>query len=180
MHVVDDVATVHEDRRRSRRAKRHVEHRPVLGDVDAIAAEHLLDPFVEASGSGEREQSVERFAPHAVLRVVHVEPGRLRHESRAARRVGLEQGSQVNRSHFLGVGGEVTPFGKRGERCGGGRHRGRGSHGESLRRKLVRFFGAAAPTYTHELRAAQTSLPRDTAVPATEPSANFGPSGTAS
>ena len=104
MHVVDDVPPVDDDRRRSRRAQRDVQHRPVLGDVDAIATEHRRDPIVAAcalAASANSRSSVS--SGDAMLRVVEVEPGRLGDEPLARDRVGREQRSQMNRAHLVGV-----------------------------------------------------------------------------
>ena len=48
-----DVLAVDHDRRAARRAQRHVQHRPVLGDVDLLAAEHRVDAFAQAALLGQ-------------------------------------------------------------------------------------------------------------------------------
>ena len=44
MHLRHDVLAVDDDRRALRRSQRHVQHGPIFGDVDLLAAEHGVDP----------------------------------------------------------------------------------------------------------------------------------------
>ena len=49
VHLRHDVLAVDDDRRALRRAQRHVQHGPILGDVDLLAAEHGVDPRPQAA-----------------------------------------------------------------------------------------------------------------------------------
>ena len=56
----------------SRRAQRHVQDGPLLGDVDLLAAKHGVDPLAQAGFLGQLKQQLERFVGDAILRVIEV------------------------------------------------------------------------------------------------------------
>ena len=72
VNVGHDVVTVHDDGLSTGRAKRHMQHRPLLGDVDAIAAEHGIDPRTQAGFVRQTQQQLDRFRRDAILRIVEV------------------------------------------------------------------------------------------------------------
>ena len=49
MDVGHDVMSIHQDRGIARRAQRDVQNGTILGDVDALAAEHCVDAFAQAA-----------------------------------------------------------------------------------------------------------------------------------
>ena len=53
---------------------------PVLGDVDAFAAEHRVDALAQAATPRPAANSSQRLVRDPVLRVIEVEAGRLGHE----------------------------------------------------------------------------------------------------
>ena len=66
VHLGHDVLAVDDQRRRLGHAQRHVQHRAVLGDVDAVAAEHGVDALAQPALVGQLQQrrtvsSVMRF-----------------------------------------------------------------------------------------------------------------------
>ena len=98
MHLGDDVDTVDDERRVPRHAQRDVQHRPILGDVDVLAAEHRLGALAHAARVGERAEQRERLVGDAVLGVVEVPARDLDVEAIAAVRVVGEDRPQVPRA----------------------------------------------------------------------------------
>ena len=96
VHLGDDVLAVDDDRRRARRAQRHVQHRTLLGDVDLLAAEHGVDARAQPRLLGEREQQPQGLVGDAVLRVVEVEPRGGRGQALAAPGIAREEAAQVH------------------------------------------------------------------------------------
>ena len=64
------VAAVHQHGMAGAVAKRGVQDRAVLGDVDLFAGEHPLDGVLQPRAFGQGHQLLHRFRGHAVLRVV--------------------------------------------------------------------------------------------------------------
>jgi hypothetical protein len=56
-----DVLAVDDDRPPARAHERRVQHGPVLGDVDLVAAEHGLDALPKPRFLGEREEELQRL-----------------------------------------------------------------------------------------------------------------------
>ena len=105
-HGVDlrnDVLAIHVDRTRPGRTQRHVQHSPVLGDVDALSAEHGVDALAQAGLLGEVDQQLERLIRDAILRVVEVDARGLEREPLTAVRVVGKQLSQGDRGERLVV-----------------------------------------------------------------------------
>ena len=75
--------------------KRDVQHRAVLGHVDLLAGEHAVPVPLEPGLLGQLEQQAEGLVGDPVLRVVEVEPDRLRAQPLAPGRVLGEQLAQV-------------------------------------------------------------------------------------
>jgi hypothetical protein len=77
-HLVDsghDVASVHLDALPAGGAQRDVQHRATLGRVDALAAEHRLDPRLQPAGLGELDDGGQHLGDE-MLRVVQGPPPR--------------------------------------------------------------------------------------------------------
>ena len=56
------------------RAQGHVQHGPVLGDVDLLAAKHGVDALPQAGLLGQLEKQLEGFVGDAIFRVVQKTP----------------------------------------------------------------------------------------------------------
>ena len=101
-HRVDvghDVVAVDLDALALRRPQCHVEHGPVLGDVDVLAAEHGVDAVAQTALLGERDEEPHGLVGDAVLRVVEADAGGLDHEPLAPVGVVGEQLAQVDVLH---------------------------------------------------------------------------------
>ena len=61
VHVGHDVVAVDVDALALRRPQRDVEHGPVLGDVDVLAAEHGVDAVAQAAVLGQRDEEPQRL-----------------------------------------------------------------------------------------------------------------------
>ena len=109
MHVRHHILAVRQDALAARRPQRHVQHRPPLGDVDALAAEHGVDAFLDSGGPRQLQQQVQGLVGDAVLGVVEVEPRALDREALAAGRVLGEQRPQVYVLDLVVVRGEILP-----------------------------------------------------------------------
>ncbi len=109
MHVRDHVLPVDDERRSLRHAQRDVEHGAVLGDVDAIAAEHRGGPLGEPGFLSQLEQEPDRLVRDAVLRVVEVQAGACGGEALAPGRVLREEVAQVEVADLGVVGLERLP-----------------------------------------------------------------------
>ncbi len=92
---LDHVGAVDDERALARHPQRDVEHRAVLGDVDALAAEHRLAPLGEPAFLGQRDQQPDRLVGDPVLGVVEPKAGGLGDETLAALGVGGEELAQV-------------------------------------------------------------------------------------
>ena len=75
--------------------QRHVQHGPVLGHVDVLAAEHGVPALGHAGLLGQRHEQPHGLVGDPVLGVVQVEPGRLGGQPLAPARVPGEQLAQV-------------------------------------------------------------------------------------
>ena len=106
VHIRDDVAPVDDQRPVARHAQGDVQHRAVLGHVDALAGEHRVAPPGDAGLGGQLHQEVERFPGDAILRVVEVDAGRLGRQAGASAGVGGEELTQVGARDLPVVGGE--------------------------------------------------------------------------
>ena len=71
-----------------------MEHRAVLGDVDAVSAEHRLRALGEAGLLGQLHQEPQSLVGDPVLRVVEVETGSLDTEARTSCRILREEVAQ--------------------------------------------------------------------------------------
>ncbi len=91
VHVGDDVLAIDHDGRTARRAQRHVQHGPVLRDVDLVAAKHRVDALAQARLLGQLQQQLQRFVGDAVLGIVEIEARRLDRQLLAAVRIVGEQ-----------------------------------------------------------------------------------------
>ena len=91
MHGRYDIDAVDNDVLARRRTQANVQHRPVFGVVDFVAAEHRIDAFRHAARDRERQQQPNRFVGDAVLGIVEVQTGRLADEPFAAQRILGEQ-----------------------------------------------------------------------------------------
>jgi len=96
VHLAHDVGAVDDQRALARHAKRHVQHRPVLGDVDVVAAKHRVAMLLELAAAGQIDEQPERLVGDAVLRPVGVPAGSLAAEPLAPRRILREQLAQVD------------------------------------------------------------------------------------
>ena len=95
MDLLDDVDAVDDQRAAARHPQRDVEHGPVLGDVDVLAGEHRIAPFLDAALGGEVAEQQQRLVVDPVLGEVEVEAGAVGDEALAPRRVALEQLPQM-------------------------------------------------------------------------------------
>ena len=95
MHLRHHVRAVHDQVLAGGQAQRHVQHGPVLGHVDVLAAEHRVPALGHAGLLGQRHEQPHRLVGDPVLGVVEVEPGRLGGQPLAAARVPGEQLAQV-------------------------------------------------------------------------------------
>ena len=77
-------------------AQRDVQHRTILRDVDALAAEHRVDALAQPALLRELQEQPHRLVGDAILRVIEVQPLRLDGEALAARRIAREQLAQVH------------------------------------------------------------------------------------
>jgi hypothetical protein len=102
VHLPHHVGAVHHQRRGPGHPQRHVQDGPVLRHIDVLAAEHGIPPFRHARLGGQLDQQPHRLVGDPVLRVVQVEPGRLRAHPLAPSRIGSEQLPQMPVGH-LGV-----------------------------------------------------------------------------
>ncbi len=68
-------------------AQGDVEHGPLFGDVDLVAAEHGVDALPQAGFLGELQEKLARFVGDAVLGVVEKEAGRLEGKAVGASRI---------------------------------------------------------------------------------------------
>ena len=67
-----------------------MQHRPILRDVDLLAAKHGVDVLPQARLLGQRDQQPQRLVGNAVLRIIEEDSRALGRESLAAPRVGSE------------------------------------------------------------------------------------------
>ena len=77
------------------RAQGHVQDRPLLRDVDFVAAKHGVDPRSQARFLGQFEEQLEGFVGDAVLRVIEEEAHRLGGHALAALGVVREEVAQM-------------------------------------------------------------------------------------
>ena len=93
-----------------RRPQGHVQHGPVLGDVDVLAREHRFDALAQPCPFGERDQQSHRFGGEPVLGVVEDEVRRLDDHLLASMRVGGEQVTEVHVPQQFEVVGQSVPL----------------------------------------------------------------------
>ena len=104
------VLAVHDDGSPFRCAEGHVQDRPVLRDVDLLAAEHGVDPLTQAGFLGQLHEQLERFVGDAVLGVIQVEaPPPRRSNARRAGVVRKERSRRCSSRHLLVVIFEGLP-----------------------------------------------------------------------
>ena len=104
VHLGHDVDAVDTDVGTARRAQRHVQHRAVLGAVDALAGEHGVDALAQAGLVGQRQQQAQRLVGDALLGIVQVDAGGLQRQAFAALGIGGEQLAQMQRFQAPGRG----------------------------------------------------------------------------
>ena len=92
-----------------RRAQGDVQHRPLLRDVDLVAAKHGIDPRAQARLLGQLQQQLQRFVGDAILRVIEVNPYCLSRQSLPALGVVGEQLAQVKLLDLLVVCSQGFP-----------------------------------------------------------------------
>ena len=95
MHLLDDVLPVHDQRAVLRHPQRHVQHRPVLADVDVLAGEHRVAAPLDVSLLRQLDQQLQRLVGDPVLGVVEEEAGALGDQALAAVGVLGEDLAQV-------------------------------------------------------------------------------------
>jgi hypothetical protein len=115
VHSGHDIFTVEDNRRTTRRAKRHVQYRSLFGGVDLLSTEHRLDTLAQAAGISQPHQKADRFVGDAVLRIVEIQSGPFGHEALAARGVVGEQRPQVPIAHLIEMHHQGVPRWKRGQ-----------------------------------------------------------------
>ena len=129
IHLRHHVFAIDQNRPIAAIAQRDVQHRSVLGDVDALAAEHRVASPLDVACPGQRHQQRERLVGRAVFRIIDqqvlAEP---RRQLRKTVGVFGEQLAHLRRLQRGGMGSEGFPLGQLGER-----------HGE-------RFYSAARKT----------------------------------
>ena len=116
------VGAVHDQRRGPRHPQRHVQDGPVLGHVDVLAAEHGVPPFRHAGLGGQFDQQPHGLVGDPVLRVVQVEPGRLRAQPLASPRIRGEQLPQMLAGDLRVVPPQRLPCLPLRQRCQPSRH----------------------------------------------------------
>ena len=106
-HLIEDgmdfgnnVLAVHHDLFTARRAQRHVQHRPVLGEVDLVAAEHRIDFPAQAAFVGQAQQQPQGLVGEAMLGIVEIQPRRFQRKALAARGILCEQRPEMNLFDF--------------------------------------------------------------------------------
>ena len=115
MDVRDHIVPVDDDRRRGRRAQRHVQDRAIFGDVDLVAAEHRVDPPTQIRFIRELAQQPHRLVGDAMLGVVEIDAGGFDRQPLSAARIVLEQLTEVPGLQRPGVRVERLPCGEPGE-----------------------------------------------------------------
>ena len=101
MDLPDHDDPVDHQRTAARHPERHVEHRPVLGDVDVLAAEHRVPALRHAALTGQFGQQADRVPADPVLRVVEIKPAGLGDQVGAARGI---VGEEIPQGEFTYVG----------------------------------------------------------------------------
>ena len=71
-----DILTIHPNLFVARGAQRHVQHRPVLGEIDLVAAEHRIDFSAQAAFLGQAQQQPQGLVGEAMLGIVEIQPRR--------------------------------------------------------------------------------------------------------
>ena len=75
MHVGNNIFPVDLDSGAARGPQRDVQHRPLLGDVDLLAAKHGIPPLFHPPFPGQLEQQAQGFVGNPILGVVQVQTG---------------------------------------------------------------------------------------------------------
>ena len=86
-----------------------MQHRPLLGDVDLLAAEHRIGALAQLRFFGQGEQQLDRLVGDAVLRVVEEQAHSLRRQTLTALWVVGEEGAQMYLGDFARVRLQVLP-----------------------------------------------------------------------
>ena len=118
VHLRDHIHAVDHERGALGHPQRDVQHGPVLGHVDPVAAEHRVPALGHPGLLGQLDQQPQRFVGDAVLGVVEVQSGRFGREALAAPRFIGEQLAQVNPGDLGVVLLERLPGGTLTERYG--------------------------------------------------------------
>ena len=125
MDLGDDVDAVDDERRALGHPQRDVQHGPVLGDIDLVAAEHGVAMALEIALASEVDEQAHRLVGDPVLRVVEVQPGRLGGHPLTAFGIVGEQLAEVHVADLGVVARQRRP--RRAARAGW-----RGGHGAGL------------------------------------------------
>ncbi len=145
IHVGHHVATVDDDGTIRAIAKRDVQDRAVLRDVDLLAGEHPARPTREIRLRRERAQQRHRLVRHAILREIEEQILEAQRQLLEAFRIVREEVAQVHRCDGGVMCGESFPGGRLSERVHArtllfARRRRQGDQ----RERAVRARGAAA------------------------------------
>ena len=103
------VHTVHIDVGAFRRAQGHVEHRPILGGVDLLAAQHGVPAFAQPAGHGQLHQQAHTFCGDAMLGIVQIEARPFSRQALAPPGIVGEEGAQVDLFDLVIVGCQCLP-----------------------------------------------------------------------
>ena len=112
VHIRHHVLTVDLDHRVARGAQRGVQHGPVLGGVDLLAAEHGVPEPEDVGGGGQFAQQPQGVVGDEVLGVVDVQVADPEGVRGAAAGVGGEQLAQPDFTQLLTVLGQCRPLGR--------------------------------------------------------------------
>jgi hypothetical protein len=90
-----DVFAVDDDGRLSRRPQRHMQDRPLFGDVDLVSTKHGVDSFLEAAFFSQLKKKLQRFIRDSILRVIKIDSRSLRGHTFATFRIVREQFAEM-------------------------------------------------------------------------------------
>ncbi len=119
MHFRNHVYAVGKNLLRLRRAQRHMQHRPVLRQIDLFAAEHGITPFLKARLFRQFDQQLDGLVSDAVFRIIEEQSLGLDGKARSAPRIFCKKVAQMNLAHLGGVLFKRLPGGQRGQRSYG-------------------------------------------------------------
>lgn len=109
MNLRHDVCAVDEDRRPPRRAKRHVQNRPILGGVNLFSAKHRFDAGLQTNLTGEFDQQDDCLVGNSILGIVEIDADGFRAHPLGATGVVLEQRPQMETFNLFVVAFERLP-----------------------------------------------------------------------